>query len=122
LLHPKELLGGFGFHFLIMSLSMVVLLDHIARSHCRQAAAAADVAALPLLHRCAAITAKLLLLQLPPRFLLRCRCASASTAAALPPSCRRRRRRRCLDSFSSSLLLSLLPFPSPLALMLLVDC
>jgi hypothetical protein len=30
LLHPKELLGGFGCHFLIMSLSMGVLLDHIS--------------------------------------------------------------------------------------------
>jgi hypothetical protein len=30
LLHPKEVLGRFGCHFLIMSLCMAVLLDHIA--------------------------------------------------------------------------------------------
>jgi hypothetical protein len=29
-LYPKELLGEFGCHFLIMSLSMAVLLDQIA--------------------------------------------------------------------------------------------
>jgi hypothetical protein len=119
-LHPKELLGGFGSHFFIMSLSMVVLLDHIARSHHRQAVAAAAIAALPpsLLPCCrhrqasATTTTAVLLPPPPPRFCLRRRRAAAKLPP-LPP----------LPLFLSSLLLlSSLQFLLQLPLTLLVDC
>ncbi len=82
LLHPKELLSGFGCHFLVMSLSIAVLQDHIARSHSRQAATAAaklPPPPPPPLPRCcrlrhpATATAKLPPLQPLPCFHLRLR-------------------------------------------------
>ncbi len=119
LLHPKDLLGRFDCHFLIMSLSMAVLLDHFALSQRRQAATATAVAVLPptpppcCRHRqaAAAATAAALLPPPPPRFRLRRRLRCA--AAKLPPS----------PSFLSSLLsLSSLPFPTPLPPTNLVNC
>jgi hypothetical protein len=112
-------MGEFGCHFLIMSLNMAVLLDHIAHSHCRQAAATVVAALPPPLPPCcchhqaaATITAAALLPPLLPRFRLRRRRAAAKLLL-LPP----------LPSFLSTLLSQLSSlFPMPLPLMLLVDC